>query len=118
MIFPQLIGRKEVVCNISSHALEFGWVRFPLANGQEKVPLHNLESCTGVWVGKSPLLLMDRRKFVCNIWSHALELGLVGLPLAMRQEKSRLQHLESCTGVWVSKTPSLLFFSRNVIYNI
>ena len=28
-----LLSWREVVCNICSHALEFGWVRLPLTNG-------------------------------------------------------------------------------------
>ena len=53
---PLQMGRREVVCNIWSHALEFGWVRL--------LPL-----------------LMIRREVGCNICSHALEFGWVRLPL-------------------------------------
>ena len=47
----------------------------PLANGQDRSALQYLESCTGVWVGKTPPLLMVRREVVFKIWSHALEFG-------------------------------------------
>ena len=87
------MGRRKVVCNIWSHALKFGWVRHPLP--------------------------MSRRKFVCNIWSNALGFGLVSLfSLANRQEKSRLQGMESCTRVWVSKPFPLLMDKRNFVCNI
>ena len=75
-----LVGMVEVVYKIWSHALEFGWVRLPLANGQERSGLQYLDSCTGVWVGKTPPLLMVRREVLCNIWSHALKFGWVRLP--------------------------------------
>ena len=65
---PSVKGWVEVVCSICSHALEFGWVRLPLANG--------------------------RREMVCNIWSHALEFEWVRLPLSNGQERSGLQHVE------------------------
>ena len=111
--------------------------------------MQHLESCSRVWVGKTPPLLMGRTEVVCNIWSHALEFGLVRpllmgrrnlvcniwshvgktlvngkeksclqhlesctrvcvcttFPYANVQKKSRCQHLELCTGVWVGKTP-------------
>ena len=69
-------------------------------------------------MGKTPPLLMGRRKVVCNIWSHALEFGWVRLSLANAQEKSRLQHLQSCTEVWVGKTPALQVGRRKVVFNI
>ena len=94
-----------MVCNIGSHALEFGWVRHPLSNGQERSGLQYLELCTGVWVGKTPTFLMQRGEVDCSIRSPALEFGWVRLPLANGQERSGLQHLESCTRVWVGKTP-------------
>ena len=97
----------------------------PLANGQDRSALQYLESCTGVWVGKTPPLLMvrrevvfkiwshalefnrvrpppllmGRREVVCSIWSHTLEFGWVRLPPSYGQERIGLQHLESCTGV-------------------
>ena len=40
---PLLMVRREVVCNIWSHTLEFGWIRPPLANGQERSGLEHLE---------------------------------------------------------------------------
>ena len=64
---PFLMVWREVVCNISSHALEFLWVSLSLCYGQENSGLEHLESCTGVWVGKTPPLLMFRREVVCNI---------------------------------------------------
>ena len=54
----------------------------PFANGQGRSGLQHLESCTVVWVGKTPHLLMVRSEVVCNIWSHALEFGWVRHPLA------------------------------------
>ena len=51
----------------------------PLANGKERSGLQHLESCTGVWVGKTPPSLMGKRLVGCNIWSHALEFGWVRL---------------------------------------
>ena len=98
--------RKDV-CNFFSHAMEFGWERFPLANGNEKRRLQHLESCTGVRLCKTPPLLMGMRKDICSSWSHALEFGCVRLPLANGNEKRRLQHLESCAGDWLGKTPPL-----------
>ena len=76
---PLQMGRREVVCNIWSHAPEFGWERLPFANGQERSGLQHLESCTGVWMGKTPPLLMVKREVGCNIWCHALEFGWVRL---------------------------------------
>ena len=106
-----LVGRRKVVCNIYRHELEFGWVR---ASWQAKSHLHDLESCTGVWVGKTPVLLMGRREIVCNIWSHAQDFGWLEFPLAKGQEKSRLHDLESYTTVWVGKTPPLPKDSRKL----
>ena len=76
---PLLMGWRNVVCNISSHALEFGWVKLPLATGQEKRHLQYLEYCTGVWESKTPSFLMGRTEVVCNISSHVLESGCVRL---------------------------------------
>ena len=78
---PLLMGKREVVCSIWIPALEFGCVRLPLANGQERSGLQHLESCNGVWVGKTPPLLMVRTKVLLNLWSHTLEFGWVRLPL-------------------------------------
>ena len=69
--------QKKVVCNIWSHAPEFGWVRLSPFHGQERSGLHNLESCTGVWMGKTSPYLYFRREVICSIWSHALEFGCV-----------------------------------------
>ena len=57
------------------------WVgkTLPFANGQEKSRLHDLESCTRVCMGKTPPLLKDRRKVVCTIYNHALEFRWVRL---------------------------------------
>ena len=72
-----------MVCNIWSHALEFGRVRHPLCK----------------WAGENWFATSDIMH-----WS------LVGQysPLANWQGKSGLEHLESCTKVWVGKTPPLL----------
>ena len=75
-----LMGRRDVVCNIWSHALEFGWVRLPPCHGHKRSGLQHLESCTGVWVGKTPTLLTARREVDFNLWSHVLEFGWVRLP--------------------------------------
>ena len=40
------------------------------------------------------------------------------LPLANGQEVSGLQHLESCTGVLVGKTPPLLMVRREVDFSM
>ena len=66
----------------------------PLANW-EKRRFQHLESCTGDSLGKSPLLLMGRRKDVDS-------------PIANVNAKGHLQHLEAYTGVWFGKTPPLL----------
>ena len=52
----------------------------PLANGKEKSCLKHIGSFTGVWLGKTPLLLMGTKKDVCNVESNALEFGWVRLP--------------------------------------
>ena len=39
---PLLMVRIEVVCDIWSHALEFGWVRLPLTNGLGRSDLQHL----------------------------------------------------------------------------
>ena len=94
---PFLMVRREIVCNIRSHALKLGWVNSPLlkfrsevdlmlnpalefewedsphANGKERSIVKHLKSCTEVWVCKT-------------------------LPLADGKERSGLQYLKSCTG--------------------
>ena len=70
--------------------MELGWLRHPLAIGNDKRPL--------------------------QLWSHALEVSLVRL--SNGNEKRRLQHLESCTLVWLGKTLPLLMRMRNEICNI
>ena len=103
---PLLMVKGEVVYNISTEALEFcvrrltlcQWARdkwfaisramhwsfvgqeSPLANCKERSGLQHLESCTGVWLGKTPPLLLGRIEVICTIWSHALEFGWVRLP--------------------------------------
>ena len=52
------------VLYIWSHALKFVWVRLPLDNLNEKALLQHLESYTGVWLGKTPPLLMGMTKDV------------------------------------------------------
>ena len=81
------LGNQKKVCKIWSHALEFGSVRLPLAN-DKKSPLQDLESCTRVWLGKTPL--------------------------ANGKEKSRLKHIGSFTGVWLGKTPLLLMGTKKM----
>ena len=73
--FTLPMGRREVVCNICSHALEFWVRRLPLANGQESSGLHHLELCTGVWVGKTPPLLTGREKLFATSGVMHLSLG-------------------------------------------
>ena len=63
------------VSYIWSHALEFGWVRLPLENGNDDGCFIHLESCTGVWLGKTTPLKMELRIDVCNIRSHAEDIG-------------------------------------------
>ena len=76
---PLLMGRREVVCNICSHALEFGWVRLsPCQSAGEK------------WFATSVIMH----------WSFGYE----DYPLANEQEISGLQYLKSCSGVWEGKT--------------
>ena len=74
---PLLMFRREAVCNIWSHALEFLWVSLPPCYGQESSGLQHLESCTGVLLGKIPPLLMVSGEVVCNICSHAPEFGCI-----------------------------------------
>ena len=59
-------------------------------------------------MGKTAPLLTAVMKDVCNIDSHALELGWVRLPLC----------LESCTEFWTGKTPHLLMGMRKDVWNI
>ena len=51
----------------------------PLVNGNDDGCFIHLESCTGVWVDKTPPLLMGMTMDVSYIWSHALEFGWVRL---------------------------------------
>ena len=59
------MGRRKVDGYFWSYALEFGWVRFPLANMQKKSCLQHLESCTRVWGGGGgqthPLLIGSKK---------------------------------------------------------
>ena len=75
-----LMSRRKVVGNHWSHALESGLVDSHFAIGQESILLRHLQTCTRVWVGKTPPLLMGRRKVVCNTYTYVLELGWVTLP--------------------------------------
>ena len=85
---------------------------------QEKIRLQHLESCTGVWVGKSPPFSFGSRKVICNIWSNALEFEWVRLTPSNGQDKCRLQHLELCSGVRVSETLPLLKGRSKVVCNM
>ena len=79
---PFLMFRREVVCNIYCRVLHWslGGLDTPLANGKERSGFQHLESCTGIWVGKTPPFLMFRRLVVWNIWSSELEFGWVRHP--------------------------------------
>ena len=90
----------------------------PFRNGQEKSRLQHLELSTLVWVGNTPPLANGQeRSCLSTSGVNALEFGWVRLsPLANGQEKSGLQHLESCTRVWVGKALLLLMAMRKVIY--
>ena len=61
---------------------------------------------------------MSRREVVGNILNQALEFGWLRCPLTNDQESSGLQHLKSCTGVWVRKTHPLLMVMREVDFKI
>ena len=56
-----------------------GWYDSPFDNGQERSGLEHLESHTGVWVGKTPLLIKGKEEVVCNICNKALEFEWVRL---------------------------------------
>ena len=72
---PLLMVRREgVITSVLKH-WSFVCEGSPFANGQEISGLQHLYSCTGVYVGKTPTLLMVRREVVCNICTHALEFG-------------------------------------------
>ena len=70
---PLLIGKRK---KCLQHFRVMHWTLVskdsPIANGNEKGHLQHLEAYTGVWFSKTPLLLMQIRKDVSNIWSHAL----------------------------------------------
>ena len=69
-------------------------------------------------MGKTPPLLMGRRKVVFNVSSQRLEfLGGYDSPLANGQEKSRFQHLEPCTRVWVGKTRPFANEEQEILCN-
>ena len=74
----QLVNRSEK--RRWSRALEFGWVRSTFANGDVKSRLQHLESYTKVSVSKTPPLLIEMKKDICNIWYRALEFSWVILP--------------------------------------
>ena len=69
-------------------------------------------------MGKTPPLVVGRRKVVCIIWSQALEFEWVRLSPSNGQDKSHLQHQELCSGVWVGKTLPLLKGRSKVVCNI
>ena len=50
----------------------------PSMNEQRR--LQDFESSTGIYLGKTPSLLMGMRKVIYNIYRHILEFGLVRLP--------------------------------------
>ena len=51
--------------------------------------MQHYESCTVVWLGKNPPLVMGMRKGVCNILSHTLKFGWVRLsPSKWEREKT------------------------------
>ena len=54
-------------------------------------------------IGEGSFLLMGMRKDVCNNWSLALEINWVRLLYSNGNEKRRLRHMESCTGIWLWK---------------
>ena len=39
---PMPMGRREVVCNIWSDALELGWVRLSIVNRQKRIGLKDI----------------------------------------------------------------------------
>ena len=93
---PLAMVRREAFYNIWSHALE-----------------------VKILVGKTPPFLMGRREVVCNKWCHTMKFVWVGFPFPYSQERSGLEHLELCTGVWVGKTyPPLLLGRREVVCSI
>ena len=55
---------------------------------------------------------------VCNILSHAQDFDGQYSFLTNGKERSGLQHLESCTGVWVSKTSPFLLGRRELFCKI
>ena len=69
-------------------------------------------------MGKTPPLLMVWSEVVFNMWSHAQEFVWVRLPLANGQERSGLQHLKSCVGVWFGMTFPLLLGWRELVCTI
>ena len=91
---------------------------FPFANEQKKSRCQHLELCTRVWVGKSPPLLMGRKKSFATSGVIHQSLGVLDSPLANEPEKSGLQYLKSCTGVSMGKTSPLLLCRRKVVHNI
>ena len=77
---PLLMGGGMWFATSEVMHFSLGGLDSPFINGQGRNSLQHLESCTGVWVGKTPTLLMVRSKVVCNIWSHALEFQWLRLP--------------------------------------
>ena len=115
---PLLLGRVEMVCNICSHALEFWSVRLPLVSGYGRSGLQHLESCTGLWVGKTPSLLMGKREVVCSIWIPALEFGWVRPPLLMVRREVVCNIWSHTLEFGCVRLPPLPMFRREVVCNI
>ena len=80
--------------------------------------MHVLESYTTVWVGKTPPWLVGRENSFARSDVMHLSLGWYDSTFANGQDKSRLQHMWSCTRVKVVKTPQWLTGNRNFVYNI
>ena len=69
-------------------------------------------------MGKTPLLLISRKKSFATSGVIHQSLGVLDSPPANEPKKSGLQHLKSCNGVWVGKTPPFLMSRREVVCNI
>ena len=90
----------------------------PLANEQERKCLQQTESCTAVWVGKTPLLQMVRREVVCNIWRHELEFGWVKLHPSYQARLKWFATSGMMQLSYVGKTPPLLMVRKEVLFSI
>ena len=69
-------------------------------------------------MGKTFSFQIDRRKVVCDIWSHPLEIMLVRLPLDDGQEKNSLQLWSHAPEFEWKDHPPLLMSQRKVVCNI